>query len=126
MSHVVTVRSCWMVKRCWTPSAWTASTCTAMCQHCRSAGRSSRSCTVTAGALAFRLFLFMVPFVYVVFTVLGVASRAVGHDPAQLARNAGITGVLASAVVKAGDQGAWTQVTLVLGAVVAMLLTAAT
>ena len=79
---------------------------------------------ILAGALAFRLFLFMVPFVYVVFTVLGVASRALGHDPAQLARNAGITGILANAVVKVGDQGAWTQVALVLGAVVAMFLTA--
>ena len=29
-----------------------------------------------AGALAFRIFLFMVPFVYVVFTVLGVAMGA--------------------------------------------------
>jgi len=79
---------------------------------------------ILAGALAFRLFLFMVPFVYVVFTVLAVASRALGHDPAQLARNAGITGILASAVVKVGDQGAWTQVTLVLGAVVTMFITA--
>src|SRR5580700_3957713 len=60
---------------------------------------------ILAGALAFRLFLFMVPFVYVVFTVLAVASRALGHDPAQLAKNAGITGILASAVVKVGDQG---------------------
>jgi uncharacterized BrkB/YihY/UPF0761 family membrane protein len=79
---------------------------------------------ILAGALAFRLFLFMVPFVYVVFTVLAVASRALGHDPAQLAKNAGITGILASAVVKVGDQGAWTQVTLVLGAVVTMFITA--
>lgn len=79
---------------------------------------------ILAGALAFRLFLFMVPFVYVIFTVLGVASRAMGHDPAQLARNAGITGILAGAVVKVGDQDAWTQVTLILGAAVAMFITA--
>jgi uncharacterized BrkB/YihY/UPF0761 family membrane protein len=79
---------------------------------------------ILAGALAFRLFLFMVPFVYVVFTVLGLVSRAMGHDPAQLARNFGITGILASAVVKVGDQDAWTQIALILGAVVAMLITA--
>ena len=48
---------------------------------------------ILAGALAFRLFLFMVPVAYVVFTVLGVASRALGQDPAQLATNAGITGI---------------------------------
>src|SRR5215472_1735814 len=79
---------------------------------------------ILAGALAFRIFLFMVPVVYVIFTVLGAVSRALGHDPAQLARNAGITGVLASTVVKVADQSAWTLATLVLGAVVTMFITA--
>ena len=79
---------------------------------------------ILAGALAFRLFLFTVPVVYVVFTALGVASRALGHDPAQLARNAGITGILASTVVKVEEQSAWTQIPLLLGAVVAMFITA--
>jgi uncharacterized BrkB/YihY/UPF0761 family membrane protein len=79
---------------------------------------------ILAGALAFRIFLFMVPVVYVIFTVLGVASHALGHDPAQLARNAGITGILASTVVKVGQQGAWTQIPLVLGAIVAVFITA--
>jgi uncharacterized BrkB/YihY/UPF0761 family membrane protein len=79
---------------------------------------------ILAGALAFRIFLFMVPVVYVIFTVLGVISRALGHDPAQLARNAGITGVLASTVVKVADQSPWTLATLVLGAVVTMFITA--
>ncbi|MBV8431539.1 MAG: YihY/virulence factor BrkB family protein [Solirubrobacterales bacterium] len=66
----------------------------------------------------------MVPLVYVVFTVLGAVSRVVGQDPAQLARDVGITGILASTVVKVGDQSAWAQAVLVLGAVVAMLITA--
>ena len=79
---------------------------------------------ILAGALAFRIFLFMVPVVYVIFTVLGVVSRALGHDPAQLASNAGITGVLASTVVKVADQSPWTLATLVLGAVVTMFITA--
>jgi uncharacterized BrkB/YihY/UPF0761 family membrane protein len=79
---------------------------------------------ILAGALAFRLFLFMVPFVYVVFTVLGISSHATSQDPGQLARNIGITGVLASAVVKTQDQSAWTQVVLVLGAAVALFITA--
>jgi uncharacterized BrkB/YihY/UPF0761 family membrane protein len=78
---------------------------------------------ILAGALAFRIFLFMVPFVYVVFTVLGDVSRALGHDPGQLARNVGITGILASAVVTVDDQGAWTQAALVLGALVTLFLT---
>jgi uncharacterized BrkB/YihY/UPF0761 family membrane protein len=79
---------------------------------------------ILAGALAFRIFLFMVPFVYVVFTVLGAASPASGQDPAQLARNIGITGVLASAVVQTQDQSAWAQAALVAGAIVALFLTA--
>ena len=79
---------------------------------------------ILAGALAFRSFLFMVPFVYVVCTVLGAISRAVGQDPAQLARNVGISGILASTVVKVENQGGWAQAALVLGAVVAILITA--
>ena len=78
---------------------------------------------ILAGALAFRIFLYMVPFVYVSFTVLGAVSRALGHDPAQLARDVGITGILASAVVKVDDQGAWTQAALVLGALVTLFIT---
>jgi len=79
---------------------------------------------ILAGALAFRLFLFMVPVVYVVFTVLGAASHAMGQDPAHLSSSAGITGILASTVVKVEEQGTWTQVPLVLGAIVAMFITA--
>jgi uncharacterized BrkB/YihY/UPF0761 family membrane protein len=79
---------------------------------------------ILAGALAFRIFLFMVPFVYVVFTVLGAVFGAVSQDPAQAARNIGITGVLASAVVKTQDQSAWTLALLVIGAAFALFLTA--
>jgi len=79
---------------------------------------------ILAGALAFRIFLFMVPVVYVVFTGLGAASRALGQDPAHLASTAGITGILASTVVKVDQPGAWTQVPVVLGAIVAMFITA--
>jgi uncharacterized BrkB/YihY/UPF0761 family membrane protein len=79
---------------------------------------------ILAGALAFRIFLFMVPFVYVVFSILGGLSRAMGQDPAQLAKHLGITGILASTVVQVEDQSAWTHAALIFGAAVAMLLTA--
>jgi membrane protein len=79
---------------------------------------------ILAGALAFRIFLFMVPFVYVIFTVLGAIFGAVSQDPAQVARNIGITGVLASAVVRTQDQSAWTLAALVTGAMFALFLTA--
>ena len=78
---------------------------------------------ILAGALAFRIFLFMVPFVYVVFSALGAISRALGQDPGQLARDAGITGILASTVVKVEDQSAWTQAALILGAIVTLFIT---
>ena len=78
---------------------------------------------ILAGALAFRLFLFMVPFVYVVFTVLAAIARAMGQNPAQVSGNVGITGILASAVVKIDEQSAWTQATLVLGAIVTLFIT---
>ena len=38
-------------------------------------------------ALAFRIFLFMVPLAYIAFTVLGTASTAVTQDPAQVTRD---------------------------------------
>ena len=79
---------------------------------------------ILAGALAFRIFLFMVPFVYVVFSVLGAIFGAVSQDPTQVAKNIGITGVLASAVVKTQDQSAWTLAALVIGATFALFLTA--
>jgi uncharacterized BrkB/YihY/UPF0761 family membrane protein len=79
---------------------------------------------ILAGALAFRIFLFMVPFVYVVFTLLGAVSRALGRAPAELAKDFGITGMLASTVVKVEQQSAWTQAVLVLGAVVTLFITA--
>jgi uncharacterized BrkB/YihY/UPF0761 family membrane protein len=78
---------------------------------------------ILAGALAFRLFLFLVPFVYVVFTVLAAIARAMGKDPAQVSGNVGITGILAHAVVKVDQQSAWTQATLVLGAIVTLFIT---
>ena len=78
---------------------------------------------ILAGALAFRLFLFMVPFVYVVFTVLGGIAHAVGQDPAHVLGNIGITGILANTVVKIDEKSAWTQAALVLGAIVTLFIT---
>ena len=50
------------------------------------------------GALAFRLFLFMVPYVLVVFTILGAASRVASSSPTEMAHTAGISGVLAKGI----------------------------
>jgi membrane protein len=79
---------------------------------------------ILAGAVAFRLFLFLVPFVYILFTAVGLGSTAASQDPAQLAKTLGITGVLASAVVNTQDISTLSQVLLLLGATVALIVTA--
>jgi uncharacterized BrkB/YihY/UPF0761 family membrane protein len=53
---------------------------------------------VLAAALAFRLFMFLVPYAFVMVTGFGLASTAAGQDPEHAARSSGISGLLASAV----------------------------
>jgi uncharacterized BrkB/YihY/UPF0761 family membrane protein len=53
---------------------------------------------VLAAAVAFRLFMFLVPYAFVMVTGFGLASTAAGQDPRDAARSAGIGGLLASAV----------------------------
>ena len=53
---------------------------------------------VLAAAVAFRLFMFLVPYAFVMVTGFGLASTAAGQDPKDAARTAGIGGLLASAV----------------------------
>jgi uncharacterized BrkB/YihY/UPF0761 family membrane protein len=79
---------------------------------------------ILAGAVAFRLFLFFVPFVYILFTAFGWISAAANDNPADLAKTGGITGILASAIVNSHDISAVSQIFLVLGAAVALIWTA--
>jgi uncharacterized BrkB/YihY/UPF0761 family membrane protein len=79
---------------------------------------------ILAGAIAFRMFLFLVPFVYVVFTVLGLSARLASEDPTHLAKTFGITGVLAAAVVDVQEWSVWTQLLVLIGAAFALFLTA--
>jgi len=79
---------------------------------------------ILAGAVAFRMFLFLVPFVYIVFSLAGLTARTLSEDPAQLAKTVGITGVLASAVVDSQHISVLSQITLLVGATVALVLTA--
>jgi uncharacterized BrkB/YihY/UPF0761 family membrane protein len=53
---------------------------------------------VLAAAVAFRLFMVLVPYAFVMVTGFGLASTAAGQDPREAARSAGIGGLLASAV----------------------------
>lgn len=58
---------------------------------------------VLAGAVAFRIFMFMVPFVFLVVGVFGIGSSAADQDPRTLARKAGITGIAAKALSSVRD-----------------------
>ena len=53
---------------------------------------------VLAAAVAFRLFMFLVPYAFVMITGFGLSSTAAGQVPQDAARAAGIGGLLASAV----------------------------
>lgn len=53
---------------------------------------------VLAAAVAFRLFMFLVPYAFVMVTGFGLSSSAAGQVPKDAARSAGIGGLLASAV----------------------------
>jgi uncharacterized BrkB/YihY/UPF0761 family membrane protein len=79
---------------------------------------------ILAGAVAFRMFLFLVPFVYILFTLLGWVAKAVGQNPEHLAKTLGITAILASAVVGTQSISVLSQILLLVGAFVALLLTA--
>ena len=52
-----------------------------------------------AGALAFRMFLFLVPFVLFMFTAFGTAGDIADKSPQDLASSVGISGLLAKGVV---------------------------
>jgi uncharacterized BrkB/YihY/UPF0761 family membrane protein len=58
---------------------------------------------VLAGAVAFRAFLFMVPYVFMIVVVFGLGASAADEDPGRLARNAGIGGVAAKAFAGVRD-----------------------
>jgi uncharacterized BrkB/YihY/UPF0761 family membrane protein len=54
-----------------------------------------------AGGLAFKLFIWLVPYTLLVVTVLGFAASYGDRDPAQLAKSAGLSSALVSIVAKA-------------------------
>src|SRR5436309_2122706 len=56
-----------------------------------------------AGAVAFRVFLFLVPYVFVLVCVFGLGASASDEDPGTLARKSGIGGLAAKALSGVGD-----------------------
>jgi uncharacterized BrkB/YihY/UPF0761 family membrane protein len=62
---------------------------------------------VLAGAVAFRVFLFQVPYVFTLVAGFGAASDASGENPGELARKAGIGGLTAQAIRDVGNLSFW-------------------
>jgi uncharacterized BrkB/YihY/UPF0761 family membrane protein len=79
---------------------------------------------VLAAALAFRLFLFLVPYAFVMVTGFGLASSAAGQDPGDAARSAGIGGLLAHAVASTSTLSLWNRVVALTVGGFALALTA--
>jgi len=73
---------------------------------------------VLAAAVAFRLFMFLVPYAFVMVTGFGLASTAASQSPKDAAQSAGISGLLASAVTSTSTMSLANRiVALVLGGV---------
>jgi uncharacterized BrkB/YihY/UPF0761 family membrane protein len=81
---------------------------------------------VLAGAVAFRVFLFMVPYVFVLVAGLGVASDAAGDSPSELARKAGIGGLAAQSITDVGNLSFWSRTGALLIGGFALLIAART
>jgi uncharacterized BrkB/YihY/UPF0761 family membrane protein len=64
---------------------------------------------VLAGAVAFRVFLFLVPYVFVVVTILALVADILGQGQARFASATGAAGIAARAVSASGDQSIWTR-----------------
>jgi uncharacterized BrkB/YihY/UPF0761 family membrane protein len=77
---------------------------------------------VLAAAVAFRIFIFLVPFVFVVVTAFPFASDAADQDPAELADKFGMAGLATTAIHSAADLSFWNRLALVLVGLFALVL----
>jgi uncharacterized BrkB/YihY/UPF0761 family membrane protein len=82
--------------------------------------------SVLAAAVAFRIFLFLVPYVFVLVYGFGLFSSATGSDPRDVAAKAGIVGLLASTIDVAADQSLVTRITVFVVALYALFSTSRT
>lgn len=77
---------------------------------------------VLAGALAFRLFLFAVPYVFVVITIFGSAADLQNESGQDAARSAGLTGLIGKSVADAQRQTTSTKIFSILVGLFALYL----
>jgi uncharacterized BrkB/YihY/UPF0761 family membrane protein len=81
---------------------------------------------VLAGALAFRLFIFAVPYVFVVLTLFGSAAELRNESGQDAARSAGLTGLIAKSVADAQRTSDSTKVISIVVGLFAVVLAART
>jgi membrane protein len=79
---------------------------------------------VLAGAVAFRLFLFLVPYVFVLVAFLGFAAGQSNRPPRDVAADFGAAGLAASAVNNLAGESFWTRFIALVGGLVALFLAA--
>ncbi len=65
---------------------------------------------ILAGAVAFRVFLFVVPYVFFVVFAFGIGADAANRDPVELARKGGIVGLASSAIQASSDYSTFARV----------------
>ena len=71
---------------------------------------SSIGGALLAGAVAFRFFIFVVPYVFVLTFGFGLGAQAAGQDPADLARRTGVVGLAANAINASSDASTFTKI----------------
>jgi len=79
---------------------------------------------VLAAAVAFRLFMFLVPYAFVLITGFGLSSSAAGQVPADAAQSAGIGGLLASAVASTSTLSLFNRIAALVFGGIALAFTA--
>jgi uncharacterized BrkB/YihY/UPF0761 family membrane protein len=79
---------------------------------------------VLAGALAFRLFVFAIPYVFLVITVFGSAADLQDESGRDVARTAGLTGLIGKAIADAQRQSDGTKILSILVGLFATVLAA--
>jgi uncharacterized BrkB/YihY/UPF0761 family membrane protein len=67
---------------------------------------------ILAGAVAFRVFLFVVPLVFFIVAAAGFVAEALGGSAPDVLEDAGVTGLLAGTITDLGNQSLWTRLTL--------------
>jgi uncharacterized BrkB/YihY/UPF0761 family membrane protein len=80
--------------------------------------------SVLASAVAFRVFLLAVPYIFVLTMVFGAADALAGQSPSDLARRFGVGGLVAQSVSSAAELSGLSRAVALLGGLVATWLAA--